>query len=100
MYFIKTVSQMQDGEPQLGEVTEFELVAKKYEVEDYILSKVLEEDFVHSEYEISNPNGDTAIIETSDYIDYDLVYDYLSEADKINMSTLYVKADVPAPKDR
>lgn len=100
MYFKSNTYNVMDGEPHLGKITEHELVARAYEVEDWILEKIVENHFVETEYEISNPDGGGAMIETADYVDFDLVYDYISNVDEIDMNTLYVKADVTAPKDR
>lgn len=94
MHIIKKTYQIMSGEPAIGSVTEYDLVADKYEVEDWIIEKVKEDGFAQDEYEF-----DEAIIDAHDYIDVEMVNDYLEsvDTDKLSELKLYVAADVEAP---
>ena len=94
-----------DGEPQLGKLEECELIANKYEVEDLIIDQLFDDEtypagmvftFIDdvSEYDLT--------IEGEEYIDADLVIDYLDglEEGEINKDELYARAAVMNPKQR
>ena len=88
-----------DGEPHLGKIEECELKANKYEVEDLIIDQLFDDETCpagmiffftddYTDYDIE--------IDGSDYIDVEMVVDYLDglEEGEINKDELYARAAI------
>lgn len=97
MYVVKKTYPVMQGEPHLGSTEELELVAKKYEVEDWILEQVKENGSVDSEYFFGEYS-----IDPEEYIDVELVNDYMAETaeEDITEIGLFTAAFVDAPAFR
>jgi len=52
MYIKSTKFPVMEGEPHLGSITEHELIAKKYELEDFILAEVERDHYIQAEYDM------------------------------------------------
>ena len=98
MYIKTTTYPIMQDEPALGTITESEIIARKYEVEDYLLEEAIEDGIIRDYYDFED-----FAIETSQYIDYEAVYDFLNgveDTNDINPKDLYQVAGVTAPSDR
>lgn len=93
-------------ERHLGKMKECELIADKYEVEDLIISQLYDEGTYPSDwifYGEDYYNGDEIELDAKDYMDVDMLKNYLDnleEDEEISLDALYAAAFVKAPKDR
>jgi hypothetical protein len=85
------------GEPHLGSITEYELIAEPYEVEYWILDKVVEDVAISNEYEFAE-----IIIDASEYVDVGEIQNYLDELgdDDIDEQKLYDVANIKTTGER
>ena len=101
MHVKSTKYPVMDGEPHLGSQTEHELVAKPYEVEDFILQEIIKEHDVREEYVAGiAKDGSSFMVNPADYIDLESVEVYLDSVDEIEEDVLYVYAAIVPRPDR
>ena len=77
MHIKKTKYQFMAGEPQLGTVTEYDLIAENSEVQAFILDQVMECGELDPTYEFED-NGMVLIVDPKEWLDYDAVTDFLA----------------------
>ena len=93
----KSTYNVMEGEPQLGKVNEYELIAEVNEVQDWILDQVKSNFCIERKYDFED-GANTYEIVSSDYIDVDMVEIYLEhleeDCEDIDDGKLYAYAAV------
>ena len=105
MYMDCRKYNVMDGEPQLGKIEECELIAGKYEIEDLIIDQLFDDETYPAGmmFFFTDDYNDLEIeINGEDYIDVEMVVDYLDDLEEgeINKCELYARAGVMNPANR
>jgi len=106
MYMECKKYNVMDNEPHLGKIEECELIADKYEVEDLIIDQLFDDETYPADMAFffqDNYNDFDIEIKGEDYIDVEMVSDYLDSLeaeDLINKDELYARAGVINPYNR
>jgi len=101
MYIKSTTYPVMENEPHLGSITEHELIAKKYELEDFILAEVERDHYIQAEYEICDIFKGTSVYrEAADHVDIEAVEEYLDSCEIVDCKVLYKRAGIRHRSER
>ena len=103
MYIKTDIYNVMDGEPALGKMEETELIAEKFEIEDYIINDLFDNGTYPGDwkfYPTDDYTDEEIEIDAADYIDLDLLPDFLDENSTYPIEVLYALAFVDAPNSR
>ena len=103
--YIQTTKYMEEAWGAKVPVYESELIVDKYEVEDLIMDQLFDDETYPGDWKFyftDNYTEEEIEIDASDYIDTDLLPDYLDDVKEgeIDLAKLYALANVWSPYER
>ena len=94
-----------EGEPHLGKIEECELISEKYEIEDFIIGQLFDDETYPAGwkfYATDDCTDDDIELDASDYMDTDEIGLYLDLCDEneCDINKIYAAANILSPKER